>query len=888
MITAKSAQAQCDQENSTVTCIGNIPGGFIAGEDALTIKIGTTSPGEEAFVDDGGVDNSTAVSTLDDATLTIAVGSEVTASGDGSTAVAGGATTEVTNHGLITAAGANARGASAGIDSRITNFGVIEGTGSSSDAVLLGSDSKLENRPGGLVENLTSGFAVLGNSGTNRVDNLGGATINGNVNLAGGDDEFIAYSGSTMNGTIDGGNGIDTFDLANGSAAVDTFDLDILQNFESFGVNGNDAVLWTLSGAASFSDGTVMRGGSVTFAPNTTLGGEFVMNAGKLDVDVAVEFTDGLSVTGGDVLFKTGADVTGIVDVSGGTFLARGVLRDDLLTSGDDTQLKGNASVEGSLSVTGGETTVQGASTVGGGLNVTGGTLKFEAGAAIEADVVVDGGALTLGGDASLEGSLAQNAGSTFTTQISSDGSNRRLDVKGSVAITDATLVLRAGAGDPFGAAQPFTILTTTSGISGEFSAIESSGPGTGFLALDSNYGPYALHVVAGLSYVEPARSPNQIAVGQHLDLANQGATSPDFQVYLDSLTELDTAGALEALDGLNPEVFDAHTSAALATGSTFANLLATRPIRCQRYASPHRLNEPSYAACSEQGFTGWATGFGLVAERDGRPGFADWTYGGGGLAFGADRELGDAFSISGMVGGSRTALDFDDRGDASMTTVDLGGALAWHHEGTRVRGVFEYGHGWHETRRRAPYASSSPVNTSEHDSDRITLLVEGGHEFQFGPIDVEPIAGFEYTYLNEGEANESTSSVTALAVSSRENVLIAGEIGLRVGTTLDKHGYLGDLLEWADGVWRPEFSARWRQVFSDYDRASSARLRAAPAGTPSFRTTSEDAQFGAELAAGVSFQPHGTRNTVHLGYESFVGNRTLVHTIKGTFRIPF
>ena len=95
-------------------------------------------------------------------------------------------------------------------------------------------------------------------------------------------------------------------------------------------------------------------------------------------------------------------------------------------------------------------------------------------------------------------------------------------------------------------------------------------------------------------------------------------------------------------------------------------------------------------------------------------------------------------------------------------------------------------------------------------------------------------------------------------------------------------------MLEWADGVWRPEIRGGWRQVLNDYDRASSARFREAPDGTPKFHSKSEDAQYGAELALGLSFQPQGKRSTVHVGYEAFVGNRTLVHSLKASLMIPF
>lgn len=920
---APSANAQCVQVGSTVTCTGTDADGFVATDDGLTVDVVTG-----AIVEDGGVAGTSAIGALDESEVTVFAGGEVNASGDGSTAVSGGDATTIVSDGAITSSGANGIGLSIAENAGIGNDGTVAVTGAGGVGVQLGDGSILFNRDTAVITS-DLGLAVRGDAGANRVDNFGGATLNGAVDLLGGDDRFVSYSGSTIVGTIDGGDGEDTLDLASGNALADTFDLDVVQGFETFNVNGTNAQDWTLSGSATFANGSTVNSGNVRFAPGAALGGEFSIEGGQVVVNVPVSFADGFSVDGGDATIDTGGDVTGGARVSSGTLEVRDVVRNGLTATGGTTQFQDGARVFGGASIDGGFATLTGATTFQGGLSLTSGSVVFdganvtggvsvdggtatlrdavslseglalsggravlEPGAALAGDVDVDGGTLALDGDATMQGDLTQTGGSTFESQLDPDGSSFQLDVTGSAAIGDATLTLRRSGSEDFDAAQAYTVLTATEGIDGEFDDIALEGAGTGFLAARATYGPAvgpsAVQVVAGISYEAPARSANQQAVGSHLDAAAQGATSPEFQSYLDSLKELDTTAAISALDALHAEIYDAHTSAAFATASAFTELLAGRPIRCERYVSPYRPNQASYPPCSKRGVVGWATGFGRYAKRDGRPGFTDWTYGGGGLAVGGDYRLGDAFLVSGMLGSSRMALGFDGNGDGSMTTLDFGGAVAWQQDGAHVRGVFEYGHGWHDTRRQVDYPGFYQLNTSDHDSDRITLAVEGGYEFRFGAIDVEPIASLEYSWLREDSTSESKKNVTALSIGSRENVLVTGDAGVRVGATIVKYGYFGDLLEWADGVWRPEVTVRWRQVFNDYDRASSARLRAAPAGTPRFRSKSEDAQYGGEFGAGVSFQPHGTRNTVHLGYDAFVGDRTQVHTLMGTVRIPF
>ena len=116
----------------------------------------------------------------------------------------------------------------------------------------------------------------------------------------------------------------------------------------------------------------------------------------------------------------------------------------------------------------------------------------------------------------------------------------------------------------------------------------------------------------------------------------------------------------------------------------------------------------------------------------------------------------------------------------------------------------------------------------------------------------------------------------------------VATNAGFRAGMTLVKYAWAGALLEWADGVWRPQVHASWRQVWTDYDRDFDARLRGAPAGTRAFEASAEDAQYGGRVGGSVSFQPYGSRNTIELGYEAFVGDGTTSHVARAMFRVPF
>ena len=926
LLAAPEVSAQCVQAGSEVSCTGMDPDGFVATESSLTV---TVQP--NATVDNGGTGNAMRVLNFTD--IVIEQDSGITATGEGSRAVFGsfsntltnrgsvivsgsaargvalgssstlvnestgrillspglqagnnigvdGANSaSITNDGLIRVDGADGIGVAAGANGTVTNTGSIFAPGTDSIAVSLGSGSTLDNdgtidamgdggvglrfngsrtvttnrgtiqggdgtgvgvffnttestatqgtlvnEVGALVGSL-SGVAVQGSPGADQIRNAG--TLDGDVLLDAGDDTFAWAAGSTLNGDLDGGGGNDGLAL-----------------FQSDPAAGVDDI-FDLGTAASFESLVVGQAG----------------DTGTWTISGSGDYANGIGVAGGTVQFSPGTTIQNVLTVEGGT--AR---------LGDGTSYTQ-------------------------GISVTGGTVVLESGASTQVSIpgdpapfdveVFEGGIVTAEGTSTLVGDLRFNALSSYRSTFDA-ATATRVDVQGLVVIQpNANLSLVSG--DSAVVSQSYRVLSTSDGITGQFEQVVTSA----FARATPRYGPTSgasfLDVLIESSFSLPATSGNESRVGQHLNSAVALGPSPEFSTFLSSLGAItDPAEGSRALDALHPEVYDAHTSASFEAGSTFSDLLAERPLRCEQFVSPQRRDPPSLEPCGEKRLAAWATGFGRYADHDGRSNAKDWSYVGGGLAFGVDHDLTPDVLLSAMLGTSRVGLDFDGEGDGSLTTFEMGVAGAWRHGNTHVRGVVEYGHGWHETHRQVDFQGFSRLALSDYESNRVTALVEASHTFVMMPFELEPIASVEYTYLLEESTKESNAGVVDLDVDSRSNVLVATRTGIRAGMTLVKYRHAGLLLEWADGVWRPEIEASWRQVLNDYDRALSSRLDGAPAGTPKFRTRTRDTEYGGDLAARVSFQPHGTRNTIDLSYEAFLGNRTTVHSLTARFRIPF
>jgi uncharacterized protein with beta-barrel porin domain len=908
---AGDASAQCVQTGSDVTCTGTDPNGFFAQNfdlrisveadaevqnagsgDSLTVlrdttvtieetgsltPTGTSSRGVRGQLDNTLINRGT-IAASGNGAVGVTLGGQGTVTneatgriliapgllGGANIGISGGSSGTITNHGLIVANGIQGFGVTSNSDTQIVNTGTIRAPDLSGTGVVVGPASTLDNS--GLIE-------AAGDEGVGvRLGGSGGSAVNTGT-IRGGDGDgsgvhLLTAGASTfvneVGGTIEAVSGV----AVRGTAGASTFENAGTITGDVLLGDGDDVFRWraggTISGLLDGEDGDdsivlVQPGANDVFDLGTGTNFESLVigdasdpaDAGTWRLSGSGSFVDGIFVRGGTAQLGSGLTIDDRFTVEGGT--AR---------MGDGTSFARD-------------------------VTVTGGTVLFEDGTSSQTNVNVQGGTVAAEGSATLVGDLAIDPSGTYRATFDAADSSR-LDVVGNVDIqAGANLALESTDGEAV--IQTYRVLTASDGITGEFDDLGSSA----FQFTRTIYGPTAgasfLDVEISSTFTAPARTPNQTRVGQHLDLASAIGGSPDFQAFLDTLNQItDDGQASKALESLHPEFYDAHTSASFETARTYAEMLTRRPLRCERLVSPHRPDRPSKPPCSRSGFTPWAVGFGGGAKRSGSSDYSDWSYGGGGLAFGVDHDLRKDVLLSALVGTSRVGLDFDGDGDGSLTTFEMGLAGTWRHGGTHIRGVLEYGHGWHTTHRQVDIQGFSRLALSDHDSDRVTVLVEAGHAFVKMPFEVEPLASLEYTYLHEDSTSESNAGVAGLDIGSRSNALFATNTGVRASMTLVKYHYAGAYLEWADGVWRPELRASYRHVWNDYERALSSRLSGAPNGTPDFRTRTEDAEYGADLGGRVTFQPHGSRNTIEVGYDAFFGDSTTVHSAMLRFKVPF
>lgn len=244
-------------------------------------------------------------------------------------------------------------------------------TGASTDSVF--------NRASGTI----TGSIDLG-AGNDRIENYG--SINGNVFLRGGDDNFVHSLLASLTGTVDGGEGTDSlfFDITGTTGTYSNALRDQFTGFELFSLIGSGTVTVEDGGALDLGEDTVIESpGAGQPAVSGGAQGETVSNAGTVNGNVDLgggdnQFTNTGSVNGdvatggGDdsVANSAGGTITGTVDLGGGDnqFANAGTVNGNLITGGGADTFLNTGTVSGSVDLGGGADTY----TVGTGGTVTG------------------------------------------------------------------------------------------------------------------------------------------------------------------------------------------------------------------------------------------------------------------------------------------------------------------------------------------------------------------------------------------------------------------------------------------------------------------------------------------------------------------------------------
>ncbi len=817
---------------------------------------------------------------------------EIFARGLRSIALETGLNTGVTNQGTIFLDGDETRGISAfdrndyAIPANVSNTGTMNVSGNDAYGIKAG-DGWIEATDGvnGLVPTDVGVFNASGAT----ID-VSGARSFGIFTGDEGNPNFDNNSFVRNQGTIDV-TGIDAIGISvGGNDLLDRFDFEAGPNdpqpLQIFSIDNSG----TIRGGPAAGPLVEIRG-MVAGRENRILvrsGGEILAdltNQGTVDRGIAIRGSDG-----DDLVINTGT-IVGDIELGDGNdryFLSSGATQTGNLRGG-------NGSDELILSANTGAVPDFDASLlfdfarirILGTTNDSGWTLSNTQGFAGVVEIA-DRGRLNVPTPITLGGDFVANP--TGTLDLTLDGSTPPLTIQGD-ATFDGTVIVRKGP-NLAPSATPYTVIDATT-RSGDFSSIQfPDAVGTRMFTVVPD--PIDLLVLfEDVGLVAVARTDNQRAIARHLvEIETAGGASPDLQSLID---EFPTAtGTLANVFGaLSPEAYDVQTTVVVEAGRRIARLLLDRPRECREGQLDPWKRADTRLPCHARRWSPWLATTGGFRSRDRFPGHPRYDSALGGLVFGIDGRPLDDLDLTFAISSQRGTIDVAGAGESTVTLTDVSGHAAWTPGPLRVQAVFSWGHGFHKDRRLIRFSeTATPINVrgnEEHDSDRITLAGEIGWAFEAGPIQIEPIVGVDWAWVDQRPIREDGAGGLGIAIDRRDDRVGSVSGGIRLATVYQHDRYLIRQLEWMDGVWRPSIDVRWRQLVEGNERKIDARLIGAPSTVSDFTIEGKEDPGGVELAAGVSFTPkNANRLQFDLRYKTFVASNTLEQNLVARVQLGF
>jgi len=664
--------------------------------------------------------------------------------------------------------------------------------------------------------------------------NFGGSapvsvTSTGNITAAGGGDGINARSGAAVSVVSDG-------------------------IVSSTGAGGRGIV------ATSFGAGavTVATTGTVN-APDTDSTAIMVTSAtGNIAVTAAGGVTGG-SGTGAGVSFAGGAN---------NNLTNTGTIASILGTAGNAIiGTTGNEVINNSGTVTGAVDLGAGANTfnnMASGVFNTGATIQLGSG-----NVLTNSGILSPGGTGAvtttaLTGNLVQTAGGRIIVDVNSaTGQADRLNVSGSAnlagLVTPRLQNLSTTAG-----AQQYTILSAALGASNNgLTATDSTAVVTNQVSF-----PNATDVVlnVAVNYAPTGLNQNQTSIGQAINAiqAPGSAALPSLAPQLATLP--DAASLAHAYDQLSPEVYLKTQLATLASSIDFAE----SALSC-------RVRDGAYAVIRE-GQCFWVqAGTRLLRRNTGSDtlGFTDRAYRVGGgmqLALSPNWHVGFALAYErDWIETSQT--NAKSRGDIAHAGVSLkftDGPLL-------LAASFSGGYGSYDVSRPIAFGSFLANATSNAKVGHWQEAVRAAWVFDLDPAYVKPLIDVRATHISLGGLTESNGNGADLTISGKTSTVYSASPAVEFG------------FQWTDAnqlMYRPRIRVG-ASFFSNTTFSTDSAFTAAPAGGPTFRTSTNMDRVLADVAVGIDVMSVGGA-VLSLYYAGQFGATTQQNTIGAKASLPF
>jgi uncharacterized protein with beta-barrel porin domain len=484
----------------------------------------------------------------------------------------------------------------------------------------------------------------------------------------------------------------------------------------------------------------------------------------------------------------------------------------------------------------------------------------FNMGVTVSAGHVVNDGTLAPGGrgivqTTALGDDLTQNAGGTLAIDINGATADR-INVSDGAVLAGRVAVTVAGS--PTTAAQSFTIIQASSGVTNN---------GLGLIASPALHAtlsfPTATTVVLGVAidFVIDGLDRNQRSIAANANgIVGGGGSHP----VLTGLLSINGVAAYQtALDQLSPVIYPDAEVAALYASRAFSTSL----LSC-------KVNGTDSTAIIREGQCFWGGANARFLDSDTTSTQSGFNETAGLFTAGAQFALDDVWRLGIGVGYQSSTLTTSTGAESEGELAQAGIALKYNSGPLLLAGTVGGGGSWNETRRPMAFAGFSGVAEGDYDLGIISGGFRAAYVFGAPSLFFKPILDANITHLTFDDFRESGGNGAALNVRGGDQTVFSLAPIVEAGT------------EWwlSNGTLvRPliRFGAVWSDN-ADFDMTAS--FVGVPSSVAPFTTTTESDRTMGLIGIGLDMI-NGDDAALRLSYDAEIGDTTQIHSfgIKGS-----
>lgn len=323
------------------------------------------------------------------------------------------------------------------------------------------------------------------------------------------------------------------------------------------------------------------------------------------------------------------------------------------------------------------------------------------------------------------------------------------------------------------------------------------------------------------------ATAPN--AVSALTGLSHYTGISPALLNLFDASLALNATGSTQALNAagkqLSPTSQTSLSRAAAAPTFDVLNIISS-------HANGLRLAQRQGSGISTgdapASWGVWGQAFGGHASQDQRDQVDGYSANYGGLLFGVDRAVSDAWRVGGAFSYSNAAVNNTGDTAGSNTRINSYGLIGYASYVTNrwyanlSAGAVEQRY---DTNRLVNFPGFSGQANGSFNGQQYVARGEVGYPLAFGVATVTPLASLTYSYLHQSAYTESGGNGAALSVDATHQSSVTTDIGAKVEREIPTS--LGMLV--------PELTVAWRHEYNNTRALTTASFAADPSGQTSF-----------------------------------------------------